>query len=52
MVYLIIYGGEDLYSVYYILDRVSYKNFLDKTPYEFWKNRKPSFKYFKVEVFS
>lgn len=33
--------------IIFLIARVPNKN-LDKTPYEFWKNKKPSLKYFKV----
>ena len=32
----------------YILNRVLIRPSLDKTPYELWKNKKPSISYFKV----
>jgi len=39
--------GENLYSGYYILKRIPYKN-LDRMLYEFWNNKKYYLKYFKV----
>lgn len=39
--------GEALYSASHILNKVPYKN-SDKTPYEKWKNRKPSMNYLYV----
>ena len=39
--------GEALLSTNYILNRLPHKK-LDKTPYELWKGRSPSYKYLKV----
>ena len=39
--------GEALLSANYILNRLPHKK-LDKTPYELWKGRSPSYKYLKV----
>lgn len=39
--------GEAILTANYILNKVPHKK-LDKTPYELWKGRKPSFKYLKV----
>ncbi|KAK9944760.1 hypothetical protein M0R45_010310 [Rubus argutus] len=39
--------GEALLSSNYILNKLLHKK-LDKTPYELWKGRRPSYKYLKV----
>lgn len=39
--------GEAILSACYILNRVPFKK-SDKTPYELWKGRQPSYAYFKV----
>ena len=39
--------GKALLSANYILNRLPHKK-LDKTPYELWKGRSPSYKYLKV----
>ena len=39
--------GEALLTACYILNKIPFKK-NDKTPYEMWKNRKPSYKHLKV----
>ena len=39
--------GEAVLTANHILNKLPHKK-LDKTPYELWKGREPSFKYFKV----
>ena len=39
--------GEAVLTANHILNRLPHKK-LEKTPYELWKGREPSFKYFKV----
>ena len=40
--------GEALLCACYILNKMPQKN-CDKSPYELWKGRKPSYKYLKVQ---
>ncbi|GJV09860.1 retrovirus-related pol polyprotein from transposon TNT 1-94 [Tanacetum coccineum] len=39
---------HDIDTVTYIFNRVYIRNFIDKTPYEILRNRKPSLEYFRV----
>ena len=42
------FWAETINTSCYILNRVLIRPSLDKTPYEFWKNKKPNISYFKV----
>ena len=43
-----IFLAEIVNTVCYVLNRVSLKPILNKTPYKLWKDRKPNISYFKV----
>ena len=40
--------AEAINTACYVLNRVSLRSILKKTPYELWKDRKPNISYFKV----
>ncbi|KAL5560474.1 hypothetical protein UlMin_036685 [Ulmus minor] len=42
------FWGEAVHTSCYVLNRVSIRPILKKTPYELWKGRKPNIKYFRV----
>ncbi|CAJ2668748.1 unnamed protein product [Trifolium pratense] len=42
------FWAEAISTSCYILNRVSIRKILDKTPYELWKNRKPNISYFHI----
>ena len=42
------FWAEAVNTSCYILNRVLIRSYLDKTPYELWKNKKPNISYFKV----
>ena len=42
------FWAEAINTSCYILNRISIRKILNKTPYEFWKGRKPNISYFHV----
>ena len=42
------FWGEVVHTSCYVLNRVSIRPILKKTPYELWKGKKPNISYFKV----
>ncbi|KAL5545088.1 hypothetical protein UlMin_008872 [Ulmus minor] len=42
------FWGEAVHTSCYVLNRVSIRPILKKTPYELWKGKKPNISYFKV----
>jgi hypothetical protein len=44
------FGWKPLNTSFYVLNRVTLRLELKKTPYELWKGRKPNILYFKVLV--
>ena len=42
------FWGEAVHTSCYVLNRVSIRPILKKTPYELWKGRKPNINYFRV----
>ncbi|KAL5569300.1 hypothetical protein UlMin_025875 [Ulmus minor] len=42
------FWGEAVHASCYVLNRVSIRPILKKTPYELWKGKKPNISYFKV----
>ena len=42
------FWAEAVNTSCYVLNRILLRSILKKTPYEFWKNKKPNINYFKV----